>query len=53
MFEEIKQMSGIDEKRKKGKLVVGLKNDQINLAITSSSVNSGGEKIVIHLPSLA
>ncbi len=53
MFEEIKEMVGIDETKRKGKLILGLKNDQLDLTITSSATPSGEESIVVHLPPLA
>lgn len=53
MLEEIKEMVGIDETKRKGELIVGLKNDQLDLTITSSVSHSGEENIVIHLPPLA
>jgi hypothetical protein len=53
LFEEIEDMAGMDETKRKGRLVVGLKNQEIDLTISSGITDSGEEKIIIQLPSLA
>jgi hypothetical protein len=53
LFEEIEDMTGIDETKRKGKLVVGVKNEEIDLDVFSGVTDSGEEKITIQLPSLA
>lgn len=53
LFEEIEDMTGMDETKRKGRLVLGLKSDQIDLEITSTVSDAGEEKMVIHLPPLA
>ncbi len=53
LFEEVKEMTGIDETKRKSQLMVGLKDSLLDLTITSSVTPSGEESIVIHLPPLA
>jgi hypothetical protein len=53
LFEEIEEMAGMDATKRVGKLVIGLKNDQIELNIQSTVTDDGEEKILIHLPDIA
>ncbi|MBI5117064.1 hypothetical protein HZA56_11375 [Candidatus Poribacteria bacterium] len=53
LFEEIEDMTGIDETKRRGKLVIGVKNEEIDLDVFSGVTDSGEEKITIQLPSLA
>ena len=53
LFDEIEEMAGMDETKRVGKLVLGLKNDEINLNISSTLTDSSEEKIMIQLPQLA
>jgi len=53
LFDEIEEMSGMDETKRTGKLVLGLKNDQVELAIHSTLTDKGEEKMMIHLPDIA
>jgi hypothetical protein len=53
LFDEIEEMSGMDETKRTGKLVVGLKNDEITLNIHSTVTDNAEEKIIIHLPDIA
>jgi hypothetical protein len=50
LFEEIEEMAGIDGTKRNGKLVVGIKNDQVNLKISSLMTDADEEKILIQLP---
>lgn len=52
LFGEIEEMAGLDETKRTGKLVVGIKNDSIQLNITSTLTDLEEEKIVIGLPRL-
>ncbi|NQU08857.1 MAG: hypothetical protein HQ583_09860 [Candidatus Abyssubacteria bacterium] len=53
LFDEIKEMAGMDETKRVGKLVLGLKNEEIDLNISSTLTDSSEEKIMIQLPQLA
>lgn len=53
LFDEIEEMAGMDETKRTGKLVVGLKDSEIGLNISSTVTDSGEEKIIIRLPQLA
>lgn len=53
LFEEIEEMAGMDETKRTGKLVVGLKDGEIDLNISSTVTEAGEEKILIQLPQLA
>jgi len=53
LFDEIEEMAGMDETKRKGKLIVGLKNDEVDLGISSTLTDAGEEKIMIHLPAVA
>ncbi len=53
LFDEIEEMAGMDETKRVGKLVLGLKNDKIDLNISSTLTDSGEEKIMLQLPQLA
>ena len=53
LFSEIEEMTGMDETKRTGKLVLGLGNDQIELKISSTVTDAREEKIMIQLPSLA
>ena len=53
LFDEIEEMAGMDETKRVGKLVLGLKNDEIDLNISSTLTDSSEEKIMIQLPQLA
>lgn len=53
LFDEIEEMAGMDETKRVGKLVLGLKNEEIDLNISSTLTDSGEEKIMIQLPQLA
>jgi hypothetical protein len=53
LFRELKEMTGMDENRQRGKLAIGLRNDQIELKISSTRTDAGEEKVVIYLPPLA
>lgn len=53
LFEMIEEMAGMDTAKRVGKLIVGLKNDQIELNIQSTVTDDGEEKILIHLPNIA
>ncbi len=53
LFSEIEEMAGMDTSRRIGRLIVGLKNDEIELKISSVLSDAGEEKILIHLPTVA
>jgi type II secretory ATPase GspE/PulE/Tfp pilus assembly ATPase PilB-like protein len=53
LFEEIEEMTGMDTTRRKGKLILGLKDSEIDLEILSTISNEKEEKILIHLPPFA
>ena len=53
LFDEIEEMAGMDETKRVGKLVLGLKNDEIDLNISSTLTDLSEEKIMIQLPQLA
>jgi hypothetical protein len=53
LFDAIEEMAGMDETKRVGKLIVGLKNDEICLSISSTLTDAGGEKIMIQIPALA
>ncbi len=53
LFDEIEEMAGLDETKRTGKLVVGLKDSEIGLNISSTVTDSDEEKIIIRLPQLA
>jgi hypothetical protein len=53
LFNEIEEMSGMDATKRTGKLILGLKNDEIELNIQSTVTDKGEEKIIIHLPDIA
>jgi len=53
LFDEIDEMAGMDETKRTGKLILGLKNDEIELNIQSTVTDAGEEKIIIHLPDIA
>ena len=53
LFEEIEEMAGMGSTKRVGKLIIGLKNDQIELNIQSTVTDDGEEKILIHLPNIA
>ena len=53
LFDAIEEMAGMDETKRVGKLIIGLNNDEIDLSISSTLADAGGEKIMIQLPALA
>jgi hypothetical protein len=53
LFEEIEEMAGMDETKRTGKLILGLKDDQIALKLSSTLTDAGEEKIILQLPQLA
>lgn len=53
LFDEIEEMAGMDETKRTGKLILGLKNDELDLSISSTVTDSGEEKVMICLPELA
>ena len=53
LFEQIEEMAGMDSTKRNGKLIVGLKNDEIDLSISSTVTDSGEDKILIQLPRIA
>lgn len=53
LFDEIEEMAGMDGTKRVGKLVLGLKNDEIDLNISSTLTDLSEEKIMIQLPQLA
>ena len=53
LFEQIEEMAGMNSTKRNGKLIVGLKNDEIDLSISSTVTDSGEEKILIQLPRIA
>jgi hypothetical protein len=53
LFSEIEEMAGMDGTKRTGRLVLGLRNDQIELNISSTVTDAGEKKIMIRLPSIA
>jgi len=53
LFEEIEDMTGMSGTKRKGRLILGLQDSEIDLEITSSVTDEGEEKLLIHLPPLA
>lgn len=53
LFDQIEEMAGMGSTKRNGRLVVGLKNDEIDLRISSTVSDSGEEKILIQLPRIA
>jgi hypothetical protein len=53
LFDQMEEMAGMDETKRVGSLVVGIKNDQITLKMQTTITDAGEEKIIVHLPSLA
>ena len=53
LFNEIEEMAGMDETKRTGRLIVGLRNDEIDLHVSSTVTDAGEEKILIQLPQLA
>ena len=53
LFSEIEEMAGMGTTKRVGKLIIGLKNDEIELNISSTLTDAGEEKIMIQLPSIA
>ena len=53
LFDEIEEMAGMAATKRVGTLIVGLKNDEIKLNISSTITDAGEEKIMIQLPRLA
>jgi len=52
LFEELEEMAGMDGTKRNGKLIVGLKNDAIELNISSTLTDEGEEKMMIAMPRL-
>ncbi len=52
LFGEIEEMAGMDGAKRTGKLIVGLKNDAIELNFSSTLTDEGEEKMMIQLPRL-
>lgn len=53
LFSGIEEMAGMDETRRTGKLVLGIGNDSIELAVSSTVTDAGEEKVLVHLPEFA
>jgi len=53
LFDQIEEMAGMDSTKRNGTLIVGLKNDEIDLRIASTVTDSGEEKILVQLPRIA
>ncbi|UCD57038.1 MAG: hypothetical protein JSV16_14680 [Candidatus Hydrogenedentota bacterium] len=50
LFEEIEEMASMDRTKRSGKLIIGLKSDEIDLNISSMVTDLGEDKILIQLP---
>jgi len=53
LFDEIEEMAGISATKTDGKLILGLKDGEIELKISSTLTDAGEGKILIRLPGLA
>ncbi|GAB4336164.1 MAG: hypothetical protein Kow0099_08990 [Candidatus Abyssubacteria bacterium] len=53
LFDEIEEMTGMNEDKRTGKLVVGLRDSEIDLNVTSKAEDSGERKILIQLPQIS
>jgi hypothetical protein len=53
LFDEIEEMAGMSPTKTEGKLILGLKDGEIELNISSSLTDESEEKILIRLPGLA
>ncbi len=53
LVDEIEEMAGMDETKRNGTLVVGIRDSELDLKISSTVTDSGEEKILIQLPQLA
>lgn len=53
LFDAIREMANLDNTKRTGKLILGLRNDQIELDISSTTTDAGEDKIMILLPRLA
>jgi hypothetical protein len=53
LFEQVEEMAGLEGSKRDGRLIIGLKNDEIDLRISSAVADSGGEKLIITLPAIA
>ncbi len=53
LFEQVEEMAGLEGSKRDGRLIIGLKNDEIDLRISSAVADGGGEKLIITLPAIA
>ena len=53
LFDEIEEMTGMSATKPEGKLILGLKDGEIELKISSTLTDAGEGKILIRLPGLA
>ncbi len=50
LFDEIEEMTGMSEGKRTGRLVVGLRDSELDLNVTSKVEKSGERKVLIQLP---